>query len=128
MKEGMKSVWQRVGQAWLDYLMMTVGALIYAASIVVLIQPANIPLGGVSGLALLANYLFELPTGAMILLLNLPLFFISRAADAATSAGEISPSCLAMRRFSPTLKSAPPALKYGGLHTAREYFPRPRIS
>ena len=52
------------------------GTLLYAAAVIVFIQPMKIPLGGVTGIALLINSLFSFPVGVTTLILNIPLFII----------------------------------------------------
>ncbi len=60
-----------------QYLMILLGNSLYALSVAMFTKPAGIPLGGVSGVAMVLNYLFSLPMGAMILVLNIPLFLLS---------------------------------------------------
>ena len=57
----------------LDYIIMTAGAAIYALSVIFFTAPNNIAPGGVTGISTMLNYLFELPIGAMTLVLNIPL-------------------------------------------------------
>jgi len=61
----------------LDYIIITFGAFIYAASVVVFIRPARIPISGVTGVAVILNYLFHrLPAGVLNAALNIPLIVI----------------------------------------------------
>ncbi|NCB04444.1 MAG: hypothetical protein EOM69_02855, partial [Clostridia bacterium] len=71
MKEKLKGLGKPV-----DYLWIVVGSLLFAVGLTVFIKPAQIPLGGVAGLALLTNFLWQLPIGVMSLALNLPLFLL----------------------------------------------------
>lgn len=71
----MKEHWKGLGKP-LDYLWIVVGSLLFAVGLSVFIKPAQIPLGGVAGLALLINYLWGWPIGIMSLALNLPLYFL----------------------------------------------------
>lgn len=57
-----------------DYLIILFGAALYAFSVVIFTAPNNIAPGGLTGIATLVNYLFKLPIGTFILLLNVPLF------------------------------------------------------
>ena len=59
-----------------DYTIITAGALLYSLSVVIFTAPNNVAPGGVTGLATLINYLFSLPIGAFILILNVPLFIL----------------------------------------------------
>lgn len=58
----------------LDYILMAVGTALYAVALESFLLPNRVSPGGVAGLASIANYLFNLPTGFITLLLNVPLF------------------------------------------------------
>lgn len=53
------------------------GSAIFAAGIQWLYHPASLVSGGVTGIAMIINYLTGLPVGVMILAMNLPLFLVS---------------------------------------------------
>ena len=54
--------------------LLTIGALISAVGVVIFMAPFNIAPGGVSGVAVILNYLDNrLPIGLMILLGNIPI-------------------------------------------------------
>lgn len=57
----------------LDYLVMILGAAVYALSVSFFTAPNEIAPGGVTGLATMLNHLIDLPIGATALLLNIPL-------------------------------------------------------
>lgn len=57
-----------------DYLVIAAGAVLYAMSVVIFTAPNNIAPGGMTGVATMLNYLFSLPLGTMIFVLNIPLF------------------------------------------------------
>ena len=59
-----------------QYAVITLGALVLALGQLVFIKPRHIPLGGVSGVALVVNYLWKLPIGLVSIVLNLPLFVL----------------------------------------------------
>lgn len=59
-----------------DYLFIVLGNLSFAFGVVGFLQPVNISPGGLTGIAAIFNYLFSLPTGAMLFLLNLPLLIV----------------------------------------------------
>lgn len=59
-----------------DYVIISVGAALYALSVVIFTAPNNIAPGGLTGIATLINYLLGLPIGTFILLMNVPLFLI----------------------------------------------------
>lgn len=53
------------------------GSCLYAAGIYTFASHANFAPGGVSGLAIILNYLFSLPIGVATLMMNIPLIIIS---------------------------------------------------
>ena len=56
------------------YVKVGLGALIGAVSVNTFLVPHNFLSGGVSGIALILHYLFNLPVGVSILVMNIPLF------------------------------------------------------
>jgi uncharacterized membrane-anchored protein YitT (DUF2179 family) len=66
------------GRVILDYILIMLGNLAYAAAIVTFIRPMEVIVGGVGGVAQMIEYLTGfLPMGMMVILLNLPLFLFS---------------------------------------------------
>lgn len=63
-----------VKTAFIDYLIIALGSIIYAISVVSFTSPNNIAPGGMTGIATMLNYLFGLPIGMFIFILNIPLF------------------------------------------------------
>ena len=57
-----------------DYLIITVGAAIYAASVTLFTAPNDIAPGGFSGIGIILNYLYGLPIGVVVFVANIPLF------------------------------------------------------
>ena len=57
-----------------DVGLLLIGAVIYSIGTHAFMVPANIAPGGASGIALMVNYLTDLPVGALTLVLNIPLF------------------------------------------------------
>ena len=57
-----------------DYLLITAGSLLFAVGISLFAEPFHIAPGGISGLAIIINYLANLPVGLTIILINIPLF------------------------------------------------------
>ena len=58
--------------AW-DYLVLAIGTLLLSAAYALFLVPARISAGGVTGLAVVLHYLFGLPTGLLVFVLNVPL-------------------------------------------------------
>lgn len=74
--------WRRFGldrnglkRVSLDLALTGAGALITAISINTFIIPYHLLSGGVTGLAIILNYLFHVPVSLMILLINIPIFW-----------------------------------------------------
>ena len=59
-----------------DFLLVTVGSIIYAAGIGLFLDPARIAAGGVAGIAVVLGNFFGWDTGMLILVMNIPLFII----------------------------------------------------
>ncbi len=60
-----------------DYAVMLGGAIIYAVSMVMFLHPAEIPVGGVTGIAMIINHFWDLPLGVLTIVMNIPLFLWS---------------------------------------------------
>lgn len=61
----------------IDQLYNIAAGILYAVSICYFAQNANFAPGGLSGLALIGNYLWDLPIGITTLVLNIPLILLS---------------------------------------------------
>lgn len=57
-----------------DYLLFFIGSVIYALSVNCFTSPNNIAPGGLTGVGIMLNYLFEFPIGTATLVMNIPLF------------------------------------------------------
>ena len=53
------------------------GAFIIALGVSLFLLPNQLSTGGVSGIATITYYLFKIPMGTMVLLVNIPLFIIA---------------------------------------------------
>lgn len=60
-----------------EYLIMTIGCILLAASIAVILIPNRIGTGGVTGIATSLNALIGVKVGIAIIVINVPLFFVS---------------------------------------------------
>ena len=67
----------KAGRLWGDFIYNIAGSILYAAGIYTFAGNAGFAPGGVSGLALIMDYLWGLPVGTVTLLLNIPLVIIS---------------------------------------------------
>ncbi|MGJ3239427.1 MAG: YitT family protein [Anaerolineae bacterium] len=59
------------------YIMLTAGAIIGSMGLIVFLAPNNIAPAGVSGIAVISNFLFGTPIGVLIFLLNIPIQIIA---------------------------------------------------
>lgn len=59
-----------------DSVYFVSGCFIYSAAVTMLISANEISPGGFTGIAALLNYLFSLPTGAVLLVLNIPVLIL----------------------------------------------------
>lgn len=61
-------------KAWLlDFLFTLAGAAVYAVSVNAFTRPNQIAAGGMTGIGTMLNYLFQIPIGTVVLLLNIPI-------------------------------------------------------
>ena len=76
MKTNLKpnSSLEKEGTLFFDYLVILAGAVLYAISVAMFTSPNNVAPGGLTGVATMLNYMFSLPIGIMIFVMNIPLF------------------------------------------------------
>jgi uncharacterized membrane-anchored protein YitT (DUF2179 family) len=67
---------QKIKAIVFEYCGLAVGSVVMALSLVFFLIPAKIAPGGVSGLAIVLHYLFNLPVGMVMLVFNIPLFIL----------------------------------------------------
>ena len=61
----------------LSALKIIVGSLLYAVGFRFFLYPNDIVTGGLTGIAMILNYLTALPVGVMVMVMNIPLFIFS---------------------------------------------------
>ncbi|MBP1744217.1 MAG: hypothetical protein H6Q58_1195 [Firmicutes bacterium] len=61
----------------IDLLFTLIGGVLCAVSVNMFLVNAKLLSGGITGIALITQYLFKFPAGYMILILNIPLFLLS---------------------------------------------------
>ena len=59
------------------FLLLTVGAVLYAIGIACFLDPNQLAPGGVVGISIILNFLSGLPTGTIIFLINVPLMLLA---------------------------------------------------
>lgn len=67
---------RKIITAILDYVIIFIGASMFAISVNMFTSPNDIAPGGLTGVSTMLNHLFSLPIGIMILVLNVPLFIL----------------------------------------------------
>jgi len=67
----------RIKKIILDILCDIIGSILYAMGIHCFAKMANFATGGVSGLALIMNHMWNLPVGVMTIAMNIPLVIVS---------------------------------------------------
>lgn len=65
---------KRVSLFFIDFLLINLGLILTAFSVIGFLLPAKLAAGGVSGIATITWYLFQIPIGTMMLIINIPLF------------------------------------------------------
>jgi uncharacterized membrane-anchored protein YitT (DUF2179 family) len=71
-----KFAWRTLRRTLLDYALLTIGAALLAINIDLFLIPNKIVSGGATGIATVLHIQFGLPTGVIVLLINLPLFVL----------------------------------------------------
>lgn len=65
---------RKIKDFFIDSVCFLAGSFIFAISVNTFTAPNNIAPGGLTGAATLLNYLFDLPIGMVILIMNIPIF------------------------------------------------------
>lgn len=60
-----------------SYLLIAAGSLIMALAVVGFLAPNNVATGGTAGLAIVLHHVFDLPTGILMAIINVPLLMMS---------------------------------------------------
>ncbi len=67
----------KVKEFLIDTFIFVIGGILYSVAINCFLSKNNILNGGFTGIATILNFLFELPIGTVIFIMNIPLFFIA---------------------------------------------------
>lgn len=70
-------MYKKIRETVLPLLKIVLGSLLYAAGFRFFLYPNDVVTGGVTGIAMIINYLTQFPVGVMVLIINIPLFLIS---------------------------------------------------
>lgn len=68
---------ERVVTLLLRFIVLTIGTVISAITVIVFQAPFNIAAGGISGLAIILNHLINLPIGLVVLIGNIPIQYLA---------------------------------------------------
>ena len=60
----------------LDFIVYLIGSIIYASAVTMFVSANEISPGGITGIATALNYLFALPSGIVLFLLNIPILIL----------------------------------------------------
>ena len=66
--------WHTVRQGLWDYALLTIGSALLAINIDLFLIPNKLVSGGATGIATILHIQFGLPTGLIVLIINIPLF------------------------------------------------------
>lgn len=69
----MQKFLKRSRQTLVTYFMLSIGAFIGSMGVVIFLAPNNIAPTGVTGVAIISNFLFNTPIGVLVFLLNIPI-------------------------------------------------------
>lgn len=62
---------------FIQIIFLILGTIILALAINILFLPNNLSTGGASGIALIIYYIYKIPVGLMVIMINVPLFVIA---------------------------------------------------
>ena len=65
----MEKVWKEI---W-KYLKITFAAFIYSAGVSLFFDANQLAPGGVTGIAIIINHFLDMPTGTLVLIMNIPM-------------------------------------------------------
>ena len=65
---------KKIPRALKNYILVTIGCILYAAGVSLFLAPSELASGGVSGIAIIINSIIDfLPTGTWVVILNVPI-------------------------------------------------------
>ena len=67
----------KASEYFVQYALIALGSALFAAGFQFFLYPNSIIVGGVSGIAMIINYLTDLPVGVLNIVLNIPLFIMA---------------------------------------------------
>lgn len=76
-KKKIKITKKKIFDTFVDYLFYILGGISYSISVNMFSTPNHISIGGLTGISTLLNYLFQLPVGVMVFVMNIPLYILS---------------------------------------------------
>ncbi len=67
---------KKIFEVLIDVLLVLLGTAVYGFGLYYFIEPINVAPGGVAGISIILNFLFNLPVGLMNTIINIPLLII----------------------------------------------------
>ncbi|MEA3507797.1 MAG: YitT family protein [Synergistota bacterium] len=67
-------LYKRAQRGWPTFWRVTLGSALYASSLALFVLPARFPDSGIAGIAVLVKYVWDIPPGPVLLLMNMALF------------------------------------------------------
>lgn len=67
---------KKIGAILKKYLLLLLGAILYGVGLETFLVPNNIIDGGVVGISIMASYLTDVPLGFLLVILNIPFFYL----------------------------------------------------
>ena len=68
---------QKILSLVIKYLVIVLGSAIYATGFSFFLYPNSVVTGGVTGIAMIINYLTQIPVGVLTIIMNIPLFILA---------------------------------------------------
>lgn len=79
-KEQQHEIQYEVKKNWkrrlMDYVVITIAAFLYAASVSLFLDPNRLAPGGVTGISIILNKVINVETGTLVMLINIPILII----------------------------------------------------
>lgn len=60
----------------LDYVVITAAAFLYSVAVSLFLDPNSLAPGGVTGISIILNRVFKIPTGTLIFIINIPILIV----------------------------------------------------
>lgn len=72
----MQEIKKRIKKRLTDYILITLSSFVYAIAVSLFLDPNSLAPGGVTGIAIILNRVFNINTGMLILFINIPILLL----------------------------------------------------